>query len=129
MLASITSKESRDDGSIIQFNIDHSNYDNNSRRVLTRAKMLDNSTVLTDWGFSEGDRIISITNIVMDETSYLILESMKEDNSNNFYFSYGTDIWNAVLEQTRAVFIGKLNSINKYSVEMTIAVISRASYE
>jgi len=120
MIGSIVSKEVRSGGNIVNFDVDHSNFSKTAPRVITKDSMIGRTVVLTDWGFSEGNRVLNLSNVFVSSEDFEILRGMEEDNTNTFYFCYGDDIWNVVIQNLNESWNGL-----KYIISFTLAVISR----
>ncbi len=120
MIASIFSKEVRLEGSMLEFSVDHSNFSKTSPRIVNKDTYLNGDVVTTDWGFSEGNRRIAMSNIIMSESDFDILKGMEEDNVHTFYFAYENDLWNVIIQNLISDYLG-----GKYKVNFSLSVISK----
>jgi len=108
MQASIFSKDLRSTGNdIITFDVDDGNFNKDSPRVVSRESALDGTVLLTDWGFAEGNRVISMSNLTFNSTQYDILVEIEEDNTNSFYFAYVDTLWKVVVQSINGRWNGQ----------------------
>ena len=127
MKASIFSKDLRSSGeNIVTFDIDEGNFTKNSPRVVSRESALDGSVLLTDWGFAEGNRVITMSNLSLSSEQYDLLVELEEDNTNTFYFAYVTNLWKIVVQAVNGRWNGK-----KHLTNITLNVVEKitSSYE
>jgi hypothetical protein len=122
MKGAITSKEERTAGNILLFDINENSYNPESTRVITRNQVLDGSVLITDWGYPESNRQISLDNIYMSKAQYESLIAMKEDNSSTFYFHYKNTTWQVVIEQAQGPPVG-----DKINASILFAVVSKVA--
>ena len=120
MKGSITSKEDRTAGSIISFDIDESNYSPEASRVITKNHALDGTVITTNWGYPQGNKNISISNILLSRSNYEILIAMKEDDDYDFLFHYLTNTFAVVIRSASGN-----PAKDKVLVNMTLSVISK----
>lgn len=122
MKGAITSIESRSAGDILIFEIDETNYSPETRRIVTKDNVLDGTVLTTNWGYPEGNRLISLDNIFLSRSNYDTLIIMKEDDNYDFLFGYLSDIWAVVIENIR----GRQEK-DKMLTRITLSVISKYS--
>ena len=119
MFASITSLQERSAGNIVSFEIDESNYFPEANRIISKSNTLAGITLVTDWGYPEGNRNIFMRDIILTRAVYDILIGMKEDNSYDFLFNYKTETYRIVIRTVQGTQVAgrKLRTI------MTLVVI------
>ena len=122
MKGAITSIESRLAGDILIFEIDETNYSPETKRIVTKDNVLDGTVLTTNWGYPEGNRLISLDNIFLSRSNYDTLIIMKEDDNYDFLFGYLSDIWAVVIENIR----GRQEK-DKMLTRITLSVISKYS--
>jgi hypothetical protein len=122
MKSAITSIEKRAAGDIILFNIDEGNYSPEFNRVVTKNSALDGTVLVTNWGYPEGNRIISLKNILLSRTNYDILIAMKEDNNYDFLFHYLNNTWAIVVRN-----VSGTQERDKMKTTISLTVISKYS--
>lgn len=120
MKGAIVSEENRTAGNIILLEIDENNYDPEGTREISKAVSLSGNVLTTDWGFQEGNRVISISNITTTQTDYDILVGMKEESTGVFFlFGYGIDIWKVLVQsvdkQSKGLVSLSLSVVSKYT--------------
>ena len=114
MKGSITSKEERADGNIVQFDVNENDYRPEVARILTRNQAVGGNILVTDWGYPESNRRISISNIYISESDYNKLLSIKEDNDHIFHFHYKNSTWQVVVQRVEGFPRGNLKSVSMY---------------
>jgi len=126
MYGIISSKEVRSSGDYISLNIDESNFTKGAQRIVSKETTIGRTVILTDWGFLEGNRVFSLSNVLLSADDYEKLVGMEEDNSNTFYFSYLNDIWRVIIQNVSGKWEG-----GHYVTRLTISVIEKVedSYE
>jgi len=127
MKASIFSKDLRSNGNdIITFNVDAGNFTKDSPRVIARETALDGTVLLTDWGFAEGNRVISMSNLAFTSDQYDVAVELEEDNDNTFYFAYVSSLWKVIIQAVDGKWNGQC-----YLSRITLNVIEKVtpSYE
>lgn len=122
MKGAITSIESRSAGDVLIFEIDETNYSPETKRTVTKDNVLDGTVLTTNWGYPEGNRLISLDNIFLSRSNYDTLIIMKEDDNYDFLFGYLSDIWAVVIENIR----GRQEK-DKMLTRITLSVISKYS--
>jgi len=122
MKGAIISIENRSAGNIVSFDVDEANYSPETSRVVTKDNALDGTVLVTNWGYPEGNRVISLSNIFLSRSNYDILIVMKEDDDYDFLFSYLNDIWAVVVKSVS----GKQEK-DKMLTRITLSVISKYS--
>lgn len=122
MKGALTSKEERTAGNIVMFEVNESNYNPEGIRVVTRNQVLDGSTIVTDWGYSETNRRINMNNLYVSRAIYDQLIAIKEDNSHTFYFHYKNVTWQVVVERVEGLPVG-----DKINVTVLLTVVSKVA--
>lgn len=107
MKGAIVTKQVRTAGSLVRFEVDDDRYNPQALRQLTKNLALDGTMHLTDWGYPEGNRIISIPNVVLSLTDYETLVAFKESSSYDYLFAYRSDLWQVAIRQVRGRNFGK----------------------
>lgn len=120
MKGAITSKEERTAGNVLLFDINENDYRPEGVRIVTRNQVLDGSTLITDWGYSETNKRISLGNIYLSKDKYDDLIAIKEDNSHTFYFHYMNSTWRVVVERVDGPVVG-----SKRNVTMLLDVVEK----
>ncbi len=121
MKGAIVSEENRTAGNFILLEIDEGNYDPEGTRVITKVIALSGAVLTSDWGFQEGSRLISISNVLMDQSDYDILVGMKEESTGIYFlFGYGTDIWKVLVQAVNSNKEGV-----KRLVRLSLSVVSK----
>ncbi len=120
MKGSITSIENREAGNIISFDVDEGKYSPESNRVVTKDNALDGTVLTTNWGYPEGNRTISLSNILLTRINYNILIAMKEDNDFDFLFHYLANTWKVVIKNIRGV-----QERDKMKTTLSLSVVSK----
>ena len=121
MKGAIVSEENRTAGNIILIEIDENNYNPEGTREISKAVSLSGIVLTTDWGFQEGNRVISISNIITTQTDYDILVGMQEESTGIFFlFGYGTSIWKVLIQS-----ISKQSKGTDYLVNLSLSVVSK----
>lgn len=82
--------------SFVEFDIDDNDYNEKNDRKVTKTDMLDGSIALTDFGYSEGRKEITVQ-IIVDVNKYQTLLDFKEDNSNEYLFHYLNHTYRIIL--------------------------------
>jgi hypothetical protein len=114
MKGSITSKENRTDGNLLFFNVNENGYRPEVARILNRTQALDGTMQITDWGYPESNRRITISNVYMDQSDYEKLVGIKEDDDHVFYFHYKNTTWQVIVQTVEGFPEGNLRNVNIY---------------
>jgi len=121
MKATIVSEENRTAGNFILLEIDEGNYDPEGTRAISKVVALSGTVLTTDWGFQEGNRLISISNVLMSQADYDILVGMQEESTGVYFlFGYGTNIWKVLVQSVSSSKEGL-----KRVVTMSLSVVSK----
>ena len=114
MKGSITSKEERTDGNIVLFEVNENDYRPEVARILNRKQSIGGEILVTDWGYPESNRRISVSNFYVDEEDYEKLLSIKEDDDNIFHFHYKNTTWQVIVQRVEGFPRGNLRSVSMY---------------
>lgn len=110
MRGAIVTKQYRSAGSMVRFEVDDLMYQPQALRQMTKSLALDGTMHLTDWGYPEGNRVITLRNIILDRDDYETLVSFKESSTYNFLYGYRSDLWEVAIRQVRATNFGSRRS-------------------
>jgi hypothetical protein len=114
MKGAITSKEDRSDGNILLFDVNENDYRPEVARILTRNQALNGTMLITDWGYPESNRRITIGNLYMSQSDYETLVGIKEDSNHTFHFHYRNSSWHVVVQRVEGFPEGNLRNTNMY---------------
>jgi hypothetical protein len=103
MKAAISSLEVRDAGNSVEFEVDELNYNPEASRVITKVNTLDGTVITTNWGYPEGNVIITLSNILLSRTDYDKVIAMKADNDYDFLFCYKSSTWKIIIQSASGV--------------------------
>jgi hypothetical protein len=120
MKGAITSKEERTSGNLLLLDVNENAYNPEALRITNRSQALDGSILITDWGYAESSRRITIDQLYLSRTAYESLLSIKEDNDHTFHFHYKNTTWHVVIERAEGVPVG-----DKINTSILLAVVSK----
>lgn len=109
MLGYIASVNQRSLGeSYLKFDVNETTFKPTSDRIVSKVETLDGEVVVTDWGFAEGRKTISMTvDVSFDE--YDLLVDFQEDNNNTYLFHYRTDSFAVIIRSVgKSSFFGNI---------------------
>jgi hypothetical protein len=122
MIGAITSKEYRAAGDVLLLDVNENSYNPEALRVVTRNQALDGSMMITDWGYAQSNRRITLDNVYLSQETYEALIAMKEDNDHMFHFHYKNTTWQIVIERADGVPVG-----GKRNVSIMLTVVSKVA--
>ena len=85
MISATTIRTSGD--SHLEFQVDENTFFISGDRVVSKVDTLDGQSIVTDWGFAEGRKEITMK-IVLSVDDYETLRDFQEDNIASFMFLY-----------------------------------------
>lgn len=105
----------------LEFQVDENNFFVSGDRVVSKVDTLDGKSVVTDWGFAEGRKEITMK-IVLSVDDYETLVDFQEDNVVSFVFLYRIHAYNIVLrtvtkgglEGDKVVAMVKMDVVDKH---------------
>ena len=112
----IASKEFKSEDSVLRFWIDESGYAKDTPRRYSKETTVD-GTLISDYGFHDGDRVLTVGNIKLEESEVTTLRNMQSDNVNDYMFSDGVNLWEVLL---RNIVIASIGSHSIVSVTMNV---------
>lgn len=112
----ITSKQFRSANYSLRFWIDEAGYVKDAPRRFSKETTVD-GTLISDYGFHEGDRVLTVGNVKLSESEVTALRDMQADNTNDYMFSDGVNLWEVLL---RSVTIASIGSHSIVSVTMNV---------
>ena len=115
-----TLEYSTDYGGLVIIDVDAANFSKETSRVITKARALNSTIYTTDWGFAEGDRMITMNNIFISKNIYDLIVAMREDTANRFLFHYNVDSWEVIVQNVAGPVRG-----NKRLANITLSVVSK----
>lgn len=120
MIGSLSSIYSRTGYNSLSFNVDENSYNPDADRVTTQDNALDGTVIISDWGFAEGNRKITLSNIILTKDEYEALIDFKEDNTATWVWAYKNSIWKVVIKNARGTPAGV-----DYNASITLLVVER----
>jgi hypothetical protein len=104
---------------ILRFLLDEGNYRTDvERRVQSDATI--EGSVISDFGFHEGDRVISAGNLNLTQSQLDTLRAMQEDRDNDYEFSDGVNVWEVVVRSLTPNARG-----NRYRTTIVMNVVEK----
>jgi len=106
MIAAITPREYEDVyNNQILFEVDETTFNRESVRTISRNVSIDGTAIITDWGHSEANRVITLDNVYLSKDDYTDLSNMKE-STMEMYFHYLTTSWRMLIDSIRVTPFG-----------------------
>ena len=94
----IASKQYRTEHNVLRFWIHEGAYDRETPRRFSLETTVD-GTLLSDYGFHEGDRLIIVGNVKLTNEQLITLRNMQADNDYDYMFSDGINLWEVLLQR------------------------------
>ena len=128
MYGAIASVDLRSDGnSYLSFQVNENAFNKSSDRVVSKTETLDGGVVVTDWGFDEGRKTISmIVDISFDD--YELLVEFQEDNTNTFLFHYKNESYLVILKSVTKNAINGLKVATAIKMDVIRKVYGNGEY-
>lgn len=108
-------------GSIVEFDLTGNPYYSGQKRVSSQMS-LSQSTIIYDFGFSEGDREIVLSEIKITKTQRDRLKEMQQSTTcASYYFSDGVNVYNTKIKNLT------INPFryNKFKANITLQVVEK----
>ena len=114
--AVIASKKYRAENDVLRFWLSEGAYSKETPRRFARESTVD-GTLVSDYGFHEGDRVIVAGSIKLTESELNTLRDMQADNTNDYTFSDGVNLWEVLL---RSIAVDSRGSHSVVAVTMDV---------
>jgi hypothetical protein len=114
--AVIASKQYRAENDVLRFWLSEGAYSKEVPRRYSRETTVD-GTLLSDYGLHEGDRVITAGRIKLSESELNTLRYMQADNTNDYTFSDGVNLWEVIL---RSIIVDGRGSHSVVAVTMDV---------
>jgi hypothetical protein len=114
--AVIASKQYKSEHDVLGFWLAEGAYSKEVPRRFARESTVEGA-LLSDYGFHEGDRVLVAGSIRLSESQLITLRDMQADNTNDYTFSDGVNLWEILL---RSIIVDPRGSHSVVAITMDV---------